>query len=130
MSCRVFLFGEAERGELCTPLRFSSLAELAEKLGNPPLESIGIDYAVQTLLCNHELIFYRVREEGFSLEDYKRGVKLLYNHGHKMGLSAICIPGVGDRDLLDSLIPVCQKIKTLLILSERDLFDYLTASKY
>ncbi len=126
----VFLFGEAEKGELCTPLRVRSLVELAEQLGNPPDESIGIDYAVQTLLYKRELVFYRVREEGFSKEDYLRGVKLLYNYGNKTRLSAICLPGVGDREVIEAIAPICKKMKTLLVLSEKDLYDYLTASKY
>ena len=128
MKNRIFLFGEAEKGELCTPLRFATLEALYDKLGNPPSESLGIDYAVQTLLHKKELIFYRVREEGFSKNDYMRGVKLLYNHGNKFRLSAICIPGVGDRQVIEEIAQICQKMKTLLILSEKDLYDYLTSS--
>lgn len=127
---RVFVFGEAEKGEFCTPLQFHSLATLAETLGHPPVESRGIDYAVQTLLSQRELIFFRVREEGFSKEQYLEGVKLLYNRGAKWHLSAIGIPGVGDRDIIDSLAPTCKKLGSILLLSERDLYDYLTGSKY
>jgi len=130
MKCRVFLFGEAEKGEMCTPQRLSTPVQLMDKFGQPPENSIGIDYAIQTLLYQRELIFYRVHEEGFSREDYLRGVKLLYNHGKMMGLTAICLPGVGDAQIIESLASICQKIKTLLILSEKDLYDYLTAPKY
>lgn len=73
MKKRVFLFGEAEKGDMCAPLRLQSLIELQEQLGNPPEGSLGIDYAVQTLLYKRELIFYRIREEGFNNEDYMRG---------------------------------------------------------
>lgn len=130
MSYRVFLFGEAEKGEICTPLRIQSLVQLAEDLGNPPIESIGIDYAIQVLLFERELIFYRVREEGFSKNDYLRGVKLLYNHGDKLRPTAICMPGMGDKNIIEKLAPICQKFSSLLILSEKDLYDYLTGSKY
>lgn len=130
MSLRVFLFGEAEKGEMCSPLRLENLVDLAERLGNPPSDSIGIDYAVQTLLFKHELIYYRIAEEGFSHADYMRGVKLLYNYGRKMHLSAICLPGVGDRRIIESLGPICQQINALLVLTEKDLYDYLTGSKY
>ncbi len=126
MNYRVFLFGESERGEICTPLRIQSLVQLAEDLGNPPQESIGIDYAIQILLFDRELIFYRVREEGYSKEDYLRGVKLLYNHGEKLKPTAICMPGVGDRQILEELSPICERHSSLLILSEKDLYDYLT----
>jgi len=127
---RIFLFGAAKKGALCTPLRFDSLSHLAEDLGEPPEDSIGIDYAIQTLLLNREVIFFRVREEGFAKEDYWRGVKLLYNHGEKLKLCAICIPGVGDKEIIESLAPLSQRLRSILILSEKDLYDYLTGSKY
>ncbi len=127
---RVFLFGEAEKGEYCTPLRLQSLIDLSERFGNPPANSIGIDYAVQTLLYKRDLVFYRVHEEGFCQKDYLHGVKLLYNHGKKMRLSAICMPGVGDLKIIEAIAPICLSLKAVLVLSEKDLYDYLTASKY
>ena len=129
MVLRVFLFGEAEKGEYCTPIRLDSVVSLAERLGNPPQGSLGIEYAIQSLLFKRELIFYRVQEEGFSHEDYLRGIKLLHNQGFPLRPSAICIPGVGDREVIESLTPICKKLRALLILSERDLYDYLTGSK-
>lgn len=127
--CRIFLFGEAEKGEMCTPLRLSCPVQLFEKFGQAPENTIGIDHAMQTLLNQHELIFYRVKEEGFSREDYFRGVRLLADHGKKMNLSAICLPGVGDKEIIESLGLICLKIGALLILSSKDLFDYLTVLK-
>ena len=35
MNFNVFLFGEAEKGELCTPLKLRSLRELLERFVNP-----------------------------------------------------------------------------------------------
>ncbi len=123
---RAFLFGEAEKGEYCTPFRLQSLIDLSEKFGNPPENSTGIDYAVQALLYERELVFYRVHEEGFCKEDYIRGVKLLDNYGKKMGISAICMPGVGDLQIIEAIAPICVSLKTILVLSEKDLYDYLT----
>ena len=73
----IFLFGEAEKGDFCTPLVCKSFPQLAETFGNPPEESLGILYAVQALMFDRELIFFRVKEEGFSISDYMRGIKLL-----------------------------------------------------
>lgn len=129
MNCRIFLFGESEKGEMCTPLRLRSLSEVLDRLGHPPLDSNGIGYAIQALLLKRELIFFRIEEEGFSRSDYYQGVKLLYNQGINMALSAVCIPGVGDQHIIETLLPICKKLKALLILSEKDLYDYLTASK-
>jgi hypothetical protein len=126
MNHRVFLFGEAERGAMRSPIHLNSLPAILQQLGNPPPDSIGIDYAIQTVLFKRELIFYRVREEGFSLSDYFDGVKLLYNSGNKLRLSAICLPGVGDAQIIEALGPICHKINSVLILNEKDLYDYLT----
>lgn len=101
-----------------------------EQLGHPPADSVGIDYAIQAILYKRELIFFRVREEGFSLPDYLEGVKLLYNTGSRMNLAAICLPGVGDHAILEAMIPICEKTKSILVLSEKDLYDYLTSQLF
>jgi len=123
---RVFLFGEAERGDYCTPLTCRSLLQLSEMLGNPPEETQGIFYAIQALLYNRELIFFRVEEEGFSTQDYLRGIKLLKNKQVGAELTAICMPGVGDIEIIEQVTPVCKIYKSLLIVTPEDLYDYLT----
>lgn len=124
----VFLFGEAEKGEFCTPLYCRSLPQLADMLGNPPEESQGIQYAVQALLFKRELFFFRVREEGFSAQDYGKGLKFLQSKDLIPSVHAICIPGVGDVEIIDALSDVCHLHKSLLVVTESDLYDYLTSS--
>jgi hypothetical protein len=121
-----FLFGEAERGEYCTPVLCQSLPELADTLGNPPEETLGIFYGVQALMHDRDLIFFRVREEGFSTDDYMRGLKLLEDKESISSLSAICMPGVGDTDLINVGLTICSLHASLLILTQADLYDYLT----
>ena len=53
----VALFGEAEKGEFGIPLICQSLPQLCDVLGNPPEESQGIFYAVQTLLYSKQVLF-------------------------------------------------------------------------
>lgn len=125
MRTTIFLFGEAEKGEFCTPLTCRSLAELSDRFGHPTAESQGIPCAIKTLLYDRELIFYRVKEEGFSTQDYMRGIKLLRKKELAPPLAAICMPGVGDVEIIDAMHEVCQQRKSLLILNERDLYDYL-----
>ena len=125
----IFLFGEAEKGEFCTPLLCKSLPQLAETFGNPPEESLGILYAVQALMYERELIFFRVKEEGFSIPDYMRGIRLLKNQDAFLGLAAICLPGVGDEEIIDATSPICTLRHSLLITTEKDLYDYLTQAK-
>lgn len=126
MSGAVFLFGEAEKGEFCTPLYCRNLVSLLERLGNPPQESQGIYYAVQTLLYQRELVFFRVREEGFSADDYLCGMKLLKNQDIDYTFDAIYMPGVGNKEIIDAAIPICRDYKSLLVITEKDLYDYLT----
>ncbi len=122
----IFLFGEAEKGDFCTPLLLKSLPQLAEICGNPPPESLGISYAVQALLYERELIYFRVKEEGFSISDYMRGLKLLENPGLFRNLTAICMPGVGDEEIISASCSICSLHKSFLITSEKDLYDFLT----
>jgi hypothetical protein len=126
MRRKIFLFGEAEKGEFCTPFVCRSLPQLAEVFGNPPEESLGILYAVQALMYEHELIYFRVKEEGFSVSDYMRGIHLLENKEAFQDLAAICMPGVGDAEIIDATSPICSLHRSLLITTERDLYDYLT----
>ncbi len=125
---RIFVFGEAEKGRFCTPHFISHLPELLQTLGSPPQDSLGIYYAIQALLFKRELIFFRIGEEGFSLSDYRAGIDLLSREGATLSPTAICLPGVGDKELLDSLQPIAKKLRSLLVMSESDLFDYLTSS--
>lgn len=122
----VFLFGEAEKGEFCTPFVCKSLPQLAETFGNPPEESLGLTYAVQALMFERELIFFRVKEEGFSTPDYMRGIRLLENKEVYQNLTAICMPGVGDAGIIGATNPICSMHKSLLIITEKDMYDYLT----
>ena len=122
----IFLFGEAEKGDFCTPFLCKSLPQLAETFGNPPEESLGLLYAVQALMFERELIYFRVKEEGFSTPDYMRGIRLLEKKEIFQGLTAICMPGVGDAEIIQATSPICSLRRSLLITTERDLYDYLT----
>ena len=122
----IFLFGEAEKGEFCTPFACKTLPQLADTFGNPPEQSLGLLYAVQALMFERELIYFRVKEEGFSISDYMRGIRLLEKREAFQDLAAICMPGVGDAEIIDATSPICTLHRSLLITTEKDLYDYLT----
>lgn len=126
MSGAIFLFGEAEKGAFCTPLLCTSLPQLMDTVGNPPEDSEGIVYAIQTLLYEKKLIFFRVKEEGFSTVDYMKGFKLLQKKQLSLPLTAICMPGVGDATIIEAANPICALYRSPLIITERDLYDYFT----
>ena len=57
MKPTVFLFGEAEKGDFCKPYLCRSLPQLAETFGHPPMDTLGLFFAIQTLLFQKEIIF-------------------------------------------------------------------------
>lgn len=120
----VALFGEAEKGQYQKPYIVRELPQLVDLLGNPPPESEGLFFAVQALLYERELIFFRVQDEGFSKADYYSGLKFLKDQTHPV--HALCLPGVGDVELLDAFQPICALHKSHVITSQKDLYDYLT----
>ena len=124
----IALFGEAEKGEFRTAYFCQNLEELDEYFGNPPPQSKGLYYAVQALLFKRNLIFFRVMEEGFSIQDYLSGARLLEQQRLIPHLDAICTPGVGDPAVLNALQPICQHYHSILISSEADFYDYLTST--
>jgi hypothetical protein len=126
----IFVFGEAEKGDFCTPIWCHCLSQLAEKVGNPPEETEGVTYAIQFLLYRKELFFFRVREEGFSIYDYMKGISLLKKQSDLFTLQALCLPGVGDPEVIQAATKACLLHKSILIITERDLYDYLTAISF
>lgn len=125
----VVMFGEAEKGRYRTAYLLQSLSQLAEYLGNPPPNSKGLFYAVQTLLFQRNLIFIRVKEEGFSYHEYLSGLHMLEEQEYIDHIHAICLPGVGDATIIEAVTPLCRQHHSILITTEPDLYDYLTESK-
>ena len=127
MKGTIFLFGAAEKGTPCQPISLSSLEELLSQLGHPPDESEGISYAIRALLFQYSLIYFRVAEEGFSYGDYMLGLRWLKKTAIRPRLSAICLPGIGDEEIVQRATAECLHHQCLMMISEKDLYDYLTA---
>ena len=77
MNYKMALFGETEKGQFKKPYCCCSLEQLIDYFGHPPLDTHGIELAVQALLFKYELIFFRVEQEGYSIDDYLFGIKYL-----------------------------------------------------
>jgi len=122
------LFGESEKGAFKTPHILQKLPQLVDSLGNAPNESEGLFFAVQAILYNRDLIFFRVEQEGFSHLDYFSGLKYLQDREKIPKVSAICMPGVGDPKILAASEGVCHIHKSFLITNQKDLYDYLTSN--
>ena len=123
----IVLFGESQKGEFETAYYCETLPELEEFLGNPPPATMGLHLAVQALLYHFNLIFFKVREEGYSYQDYFLGLRLLQSQRSFSHLAALGIPGVGNHEIIQVFTPFCSMHHTVLIMSESDLFDYLSS---
>jgi hypothetical protein len=122
----VFIFGAAEKGAFCKPIFLSSVEELLDTLGHPPSSSEGIYYAIQTLLFKIPLTYFRVAEEGLDLSDYMAGLKWLKKTPQTCSPSALCLPGTSHPEILQAAFSICHLHESLLIISEKDLYDCLT----
>ena len=122
----VVLFWGGGKREFNTAYLCQDLEQLDDFFGHPPPHSRGLYYAVQTLLFKQQLIFFRVLEEGFSIQDYLTGVRLLEQQTFFSHLDVIGVPGVGDPVVLNALQPLCMQYHTLLLTNEADFYDYLT----
>ena len=90
------VFGEAEKGQFKKPYFLYDLPQLVDTFGNPPADSQGLFFAVQALLYQRELIFFRVEEEGFSTADYLFGLKYLEDP-EKVQTPQRCLPARNRR---------------------------------
>lgn len=127
MQYTVAMFGEAQKGEYRTAYYCQTHEQLYNFLGDPPSgECRGLEFAVQTLLYSRGVVFFRVHEEGFSVQDYLSGLNFLENKDLFPNISAIALPGVGDGEIIEATDPVCSLHRSLLIITETDLYDFLT----
>lgn len=120
------LFGEAEKGDFQTAYLCKDLTQLEDVFGHPPPESQGLFYAIQALLYQQDLIFFRVKEEGISVQDYFFGLNLLKDHRMTPRVSAVCVPGVGNQEIIKAFTDLCFLDRSILIITPADLYDYLT----
>lgn len=109
------------------PHKLHQLPQLVDLLGNPPGESEGLFFAIQAILYNREILFFRVAEEGFSKIDYMHGLKVLGDRQMTAQVHALCLPGVGDPEILAASELICQLHKSFLITNQKDLYDFLTS---
>ena len=128
MKMVVAAFGETEIGTYHAAYFCNTVSQLSDVLGNPPENSMGLFCAIQALMHNNSVIFFRVKEEGFSIEDYIKGFRLLEDKRFFNKLDAICLPGVGSPEILEKTTFLCSIHKTIIISTESDLYDYLTFS--
>ena len=126
MRYTIAVFGEAERGGFHDAFFCQSLEQLESNFGNPPLNSAGINLAIQALLYNRNLIYFRVKEEGFSSDDYLKGLCQLEKQHLFANIKAIGMPGVGDNKIIGASEEFCNIYNSILMTSEADFYDFLT----
>ena len=123
----VALFGQAQAGAFHQLYLINTLTQLSDIFGHPPENSAGIPLAIQLLHYQKQVLFVRVNEEGFSLKDYYVGLKLIEDDQSISNLAGIALPGVGDAQVVQESLDICQKKACLLLTSESDMYDYFTS---
>lgn len=127
MTYSIALFGEAEKGLFRAAYYCRSLDQLSEFLGEPPNEEAkGLQLAIQALMYQYDVIYFRVHEEGYSTNDYLSALAILEKKELFPRISAICLPGVGSSEIISATDPICSLYNSFLIMNEKDLYDYLT----
>lgn len=121
----VVLFGEAEKGYLHRGVLCRTLPQLIDIFGHPPPSSQGLVLAIQSLLYGRDLIYFRVRQEGYSCEDYFKAIEQIGSPQWPSKIAAFAIPGVGDSEIIQALMPLCVVHHSILITTQADLYDYL-----
>lgn len=124
--CTLALFGESEKGEFEHPYFLQEISQLVECLGNPPPNTKGVFLATQALMYHYNLLFFRVKEEGFSFPDYLTGIHQLEIQDLVRHITALCLPGVGNSAIIEAATPFCISHRSLIIITETDLYDFLT----
>jgi len=125
MKKTIAIFGESEKGRFHYPYMCSTLIQLSDFLGNSLQDSSGITLAVQAIMYERDIIFFRVQEEGYSIEDYMAGFECLLTNNKIKNLAAIYLPKVSDHQIIESTDRICNKFKSILVTTKKDLFDYL-----
>lgn len=126
MKSTIVLFGESEKGQYQAGYLCHSLIDLCSSLGNCTNQGNGIPLAIQLIMLNYSVLFFRVEEEGFNAEHYFFGANFLNKQKLIKNFTAIAIPGVGDNHIIEAFIPICHKYQSFLVLNEQDLYDLLT----
>ena len=76
-------------------------------------------------MYERQVLFFRVQQEGFSIEDYMMGFSILKDKKKTKKIDAIFLPKVGNPEIIDSIDPICKSQSLIVITTEKDLFDYL-----
>lgn len=103
---------------------FSDLEELSLVLGEPIEGRSGVKDGIQALLYQYQLMFFRVQQEGLSVEDYYQGFAWIQKS--RMPITAMKLPGVGSRGLLASANTICLQKGSILVIDEIDFYDFAT----
>lgn len=130
MKPTVALFGEAEKGSYDTAYLCRDITNLYDYLGCEPSKTkSGLFLAIQALMYDYNVLYFRVQEEGYCVDSYFFGLHFLNTQNTLKNVVAIGLPGVGDQYIIEASKNLCQKYKSHLLFFEKDLYDLLTFNK-
>ncbi|WP_348663411.1 hypothetical protein [Chlamydia vaughanii] len=131
MKLTIALFGEAEKGSYDTAYLCRSASDLYDHLGcGSATTKSGISLAIQALMYDYNVLYFRVKEEGYCVDSYFFGLHFLNTQTTLKNIIAMGLPGVGDQHIIEASKSLCQKYKSFLLFFEQDLYDLLTFNKF
>lgn|SRR3989338_4363988 len=120
----ISIFGESEKGEYEKFYPIADLAEAFEILGSPPKETEALQFSLQILGASQPILFFRVKEEGFSFDSYAKGIELLKVNSGPFTIQALFMPGLSDPNLIEKAREACEKHQAVLLITDKDFQDY------
>lgn len=124
----IVIFGESTKGEFLNLFPIRTLPDLSTFLGGPTSSGIGIHMAIQSLLFEKEVLFIKVFEEGYDLDHYSLGLKEI-DRNPDLLIDAIALPGAGSNEIVKKASLLAKKKKAFIVLTEKDLYDFMTQSR-
>jgi len=125
------LFGTSQK-ECHNPLHlYKSLLDLYMDFGEPPTDTEGLYFAIQTILYGKSILYFRVQEEGEGREEYLEGLHLLRNlSSTQLRIDALFLPKVSAHEIIDEGLAICKNHHGLLLMKEADFYDWATDWHY
>lgn len=120
----VIVFGEASRGVWGQMSSCSELLDLYQIYGEPTEGSLGLYWAIQALLKGKECLYWRVRQESLSLEDYHLGLNQLSSLSLETW-EGLFLPNMSESSVIEHAAAYCRQKQKLLLMDPLDLQDWL-----
>lgn len=118
-------FGQTSKGRFGQPYYLKNAKSILSILGKVPEDTLGMPFALEMLKAHKDILFFRVAEEGLSLDDYLRGLQFLKKNCIQKRLLGIYLSGCFDKEVVSLAVRICNWHKSILLATQKEMIDYL-----